>query len=110
MEELNQSETLVVPPAPEVTPPVEAPQKHVRVSKSTVVRMITDSVKKGEISRSQAQQLRKQMGIAASYFTKPQTSKEKAKAARKRAEVSRRRNRGLGKGQKRSSGKLGKYT
>lgn len=113
----ENSEVLVIPEAQatsgaevveEAVPPMTRKQRV--LSTTAALKVISGAVAGGEISRRQAKQLRTRMGVTSAYFTKSVSDKDKKKAKRKTAEASRKRNRGLGKGQKRSSGKLGKYT
>lgn len=76
-----------------------------RMSMSGLLRLIGAALARGDITKEQAQQIRRNMGVSKSFFTKKKRDKAKEKRRRKIADASRRRNRGLGKGEKRSHGR-----
>lgn len=59
----------------------------------------------GDITHSEARTLRARLGITKSFFTKKRVSKAKTRRRALIAKASRKANRGLGKGEKRSSGR-----
>lgn len=75
-----------------------------KFSLQNMMSLLSSAVRKGELTSRQAAEMRSQFGVSGSYFTKKKRNKDKVRAARKRARMSRKLNRGLGKGQKRTGG------
>jgi len=77
-----------------------------KMGMKSILSMLTAAVRGGDMTTRQAAQIRSEFGLSKRYFTKTKRNKDAARAARKRARLSRRANRGLGKGQKRTGGSL----
>lgn len=75
-----------------------------KLSMQNMLSLLSSAVRKGELTSRQAAEMRNQVGLSGSYFTKKKRNKDKVRAARKRARMSRKLNRGLCKGQKRNHG------
>ena len=82
---------------------VIAPPKR-RMDFKSALSMISSMLKGETINAKQASDLRAQIGVNNSYFTKRQITSTKRKAKRKADKLARRMNRGKVKGQKYASG------
>lgn len=80
----------------------EAQQALSKVSKRGLLDALAAAVATGQVDSRDARRLRSQIGITQSYFTRKQTTKAYRKSRRLMQRDSRRQNRGLGKGQKRT--------
>ena len=70
----------------------------------TMLVALSAAVNGGEMKSGQAAEIRRRFGISQRYFTKKKYSFAKVKARRRVARLSRVKNRGLGKGEKRTGG------
>lgn len=70
----------------------------------TMLAALSAAVNGGEMKSAQAAEIRRRFGISKRYFTKKKYNFAKTKARRQMAAVSRRANRGTGKGETRTGG------
>lgn len=99
-----QSEDLPVQPD-EITEDGQIVEHKTAPSLKATLKALADAVTNGQITAQQARAFRADLGISQSTFTKKQTTPAKRKAKRIAQKLSRRKNRGTGKGQKNSGGR-----
>lgn len=80
----------------------EVEQAPAKMTRGNILKALAGAIANGNISSSQARQIRLDLGMTQADFTRKQPTEAQRKARRKMQKESRRRNRGLGKGQKKS--------
>ena len=82
----------------------EAPPVRIKNNIKTMLATLSAAVNGGEIKSAQAAEIRRRFGISKRYFTKKKYNFAKTKARRQMAAMSRKANRGTGKGETRTGG------
>lgn len=95
---------LVLPADAVTIPYIPAGTKQAGVKR--LLASLAQAISAGNISARQAAELRRQFGISKAYFTKKRATRAKKRVRARMAKVSRRKNRGTGKGEKRNGGRL----
>lgn len=97
----------IVDPTTTAEPAVETEaveDRPIRNSIKTMLAALSAAVNSGEMKGSQAAEIRRRFGISKRHFTKRKFNFAKTKRRRQLAALSRKANRGTGKGEKRTGG------
>lgn len=102
---VNETATSEVEAATDETATIEAAHEGAKMSKGGILSALRGAVASGAITSKQAAQMRGELGVHQSTFTRKSFNRTKARAADKRAKQARKATRGSLRGQKNGGGK-----